>query len=432
MNNIFRSSYIGFILLSLLSSPITHSGVATAAIGNITTSMAISQVFSELDSLIDKARDAGDYLTMRAAMEAKDAIQAWKEANMQLMDKAFSDLNQQQQRMFNNARQLEARTNMDIDEQLKVMQDITTQANQLVVDIPGNDRTFITNFSPRVKPPKAMSSITLRIKGVNLDKGNPTLEIKGGNASRMLIGPMEVQYKIDNKIIPNEKSKLSTVPLTIKYTTPLDGYWNRLFGKREIVTRQLPIITLPDKLGEFSYVVETQSQKKEIQIWKSQSQMFEAKDKNVTRIAKPLAGWEWDWNQGVKEFSQVSEGGEAGSCNGVLENESNSFGIAHSAHLDTINVFLKKYGPGWQRCYVKGPIFRMISETKTSAPQTGELEWTTDLRLPIPQNAVSITLEVTTFDGRKRIFNDTGSDKFFDVIRSSKEIIIHPHQPSDL
>ncbi|WP_151741357.1 hypothetical protein [Acinetobacter seifertii] len=439
MNILSKSSCIGFILLSLISSPIAYAEIVTAAIGSVTTSMAISQIFSQLDSVINKARDTGDYVTMRAAMEAKDAIQAWKDANMQLMDKAFSELNQQQQLMFNNARQFQSKTNEDVNEQLRLIQDITNQANQLVIDIPGNDRTFITTFSPRVKPPMTMSSITFHVKGVNLDKGNPTLEIKNGNVSRMLIGPMEVQYTVDDKSLPNEETKLSTVPLTIKYTTPLDGFWNHVFGKRQTVTRQLPLIMLPSKIGQFSYLVETKSQNKIIQTFTSQAQSFSGSNTNDRKIAKPPGGWQWDWEQGIGAFSQIQRDGQAGSCNGILANESNSFGITHSAHLDQIKQvyfdgIIPKviYGDGWQNCAVTGPIFQMVSETKILPTQTGDLLWTEDLRLPIPQDTISITLQVITFDGRKRIFNGAGHDKFFDVIQSSNELIISPHQPTDL
>lgn len=427
----FKASRVGLVIITLLSPTITHTEVVTAAIGSLSVKMTIEKIFSELDSIINKARETADYSMMRAAMETKDAIQAWKGANMQLMDTAFSNLDKQQQQIFNNARQIEYRTAVDVEKQLKLAQDITNQVNQSIASIPGNDRTFITNFEPRVILPITKSPITLRIKGVNLDKGNPTLELKGKSAPRMLIGPMEVQYKIDEKALPGVPLNLGTIPLMIKYTEPKDGFLNRLTGKRETVTRELPLITLPTQIGQFSYNVVTTSEKKEIKIWTSQLQLFEGRNTTIRKVVPPLEGWQWDWEQGVKAFKQVSGRGEAGHCNGIIESNSNRFSITHTARVNRI-WSTRQYGDGWQYCSLNGPIFKMIKETKIFATQTGVIEWTQDVRLPIPPDTTSITLEVTTFDGRKRIFTDSGADKYFDILRSENQIIIHPIRPFDL
>lgn len=92
MNNMFKASRVGLVIITLLSPTITHTEVVTAAIGSLSVKMTIEKIFSELDSIINKARETADYSMMRAAMETKDAIQAWKGANMQLMDTAFSNL----------------------------------------------------------------------------------------------------------------------------------------------------------------------------------------------------------------------------------------------------------------------------------------------------------------------------------------------------
>ncbi|MBF6990786.1 hypothetical protein [Cupriavidus sp. IK-TO18] len=422
------------VALALTAMPAAHAQVA-AAVGGLTTSATISQIFSGLDDLIVSAQDAGDYLSMRAAIEAKGVIETWKEANKELLDKAFSDLSETQRQTFNNARQLTERANQDIANRLEATQLLVNQANQLVESIPFSTSTYVTRYSPRVKPAQIKNAVTLRVNGVNLDKGDPVLTLNQGPAARMVVGPMEVLYTVPVTALQGEADKLAIVPLKLTYSAPKEGFWNQLSGTRETVERELPIVTLPSNLGHFSYVVETEGQQKVVEEWTSQKQKFKGKNKDVKKVVKPKAGWRWDWEQGVNAFKQAGAGGEAGKCNGISESESTADGIVHSAHLDEIkqgNPLNIKYGPGWQNCVVKGPIYQMVTVKAKLPAQAGALNWTEDLRLPIPQNFKSVQLEVTTFDGRKRIFTDSGADKFFDVIRGGSELIIRPRQPADL
>lgn len=134
MTGILRYQRIGAavsLALALTAMPAAHAQVA-AAVGGLTTSATISQIFSGLDQLISSAQDAGDYLTMRAAIEAKGVIETWKEANKELLDKAFSELSETQRQTFNNARQLTERANQDVANRLETTQLLVNQANQLV------------------------------------------------------------------------------------------------------------------------------------------------------------------------------------------------------------------------------------------------------------------------------------------------------------
>lgn len=427
-------SHVG-AAVALLVAPAAHA-VVEQAVGGITTGVAISQISSALDDTIKSARDAGDYLTMRAAMEAKGAIEAWKEANKELLDKAFSSLNESQQRMFNNARQLTEQINDDVANRLETGQQLVNQANQIVESIPlATKNTYVTRYSPRVRPAQVASTVRVRVNGVNLDKGDPQVILEQGSVSRSIIGPLEVQFTVPASALPSQPDKLSVVPLKLSYSTPKDGYLNRLFGRRETVERELPVVTLPTNIGRYSLSVVTKEERKEVQSFTSQQQKFRGRNTNDQKVAKPPEGWRWDWSQGVGAFKQVGGGGEAGSCNGVMANESSPDGITHSAHLDEIKqVSFPRivWGPGWQNCAVVGPIYRMTTMAVTQPYQTGTLSWTEDQRFALPANTLAIELAVTTFDGRKRVFSGSGFDKFFLVDRGTSELILKPKQPDDI
>ncbi|MFN9472697.1 hypothetical protein [Acidovorax sp.] len=428
----FSNFRIALFALTIFSTAPVHAQIA----GAVTTGVAVSQISSGLNELINKARDTGDYLTMRAAVEAKDVIERWRDANKELLETAFSKLDEKQQRIFSNARQLTEFANASVEDRLKNTREIVNQANQLAENIvPGTGNTYVTQFSPRVLPPQTTTSINLKVTGVNLDKGDPVLSLTEGAANRMLVGPLEVVYVVPASAMPRQPDKLSVAPLTLTYSTPKDGFWNWVFRNREQVVRQLPIVTLPAKIATFSFVAETTTETKEVEIWTAQEQEFSGKNENVPKVATPREGWRWDLSQGVNSFKQVQGRGEAGSCNGVIEANSKPDGITHQAHLDMIKevkISGIKWGPGWVMCSLKGPIFRMTKVKAKLPVQTASLSWTEDLRIPLPPETSAFALEVTTFDGRKRLFTDTGNDKFFDVTRSGQDLIIRPKPPTDL
>lgn len=429
---LLKCSKIGLVIAVLLAAPMARAVVAEVA-GAVSTGATISQVFSGLDELIDRAREAGDYLTVRAAMEAKGAIEAWRDANKDLLDTAFAELNASQQQMFENARQLTDRANNHAENRLETIRQLTTQLNQAVESLPASGATYVTHFSPRVAPAQSTTAVSLHVSGVNLDKGDPVLTVGRLPAKRMLVGPMEVRYEVPLTALNMDPNKLTITPLKLRFSTPKAGFWNKLWGTREFVERELPVITLPSSMGHFVYVIETTSQQKEVTTFTAQQQEFKGKNENKLNIAKPPEGWRWDWSQGVAAFSQVPNGGEAGHCNGVIANSSSPDGITHSAHLDMIKqLFPLKVGPGWQKCAVKGPIYRMNTVVAKLPAQTGNLTWTSDQSLTIPPNTSAIALNVSTFDGRKRTFTGAGEDKFFDVLRGGTELVITPRQPPDL
>lgn len=406
-----------------------------AQFAEVTAGVAANQVISSLDGVINDAREAGDYLAVRAAMEAKGVIEAWKDANSELLDTAFDQLDQKQRNVFNNARQLAEQANNDIDARLKNAESIANQVNQLMVEIPGQKTSYVTQFYPRVIPSQATSSITLKVKGVNLDSADPVMSVNATPAARMIIGPMEVHYTVPIQQLQREPDKLNIVPLTLSYTKPKEGFWNRLMGKREPVQRQLPLVMLPTNVGRYQFSSVAVVTKKEVDTFTSQSQKFRGKNEDKEAVALPPEGWQWDWAQGVAAFEQKGDGGEAGKCNGVLANKSGKNGITHRAHLDSIRrVDFPRvtWGPGHQNCKVTGPIFRMVQVEVQAPPVTGTLAWTDDLRLALPDGLKSMELNVTTFDGRKRVLTGAGEDKLFNVVQGPSEIIVRPKQPADI
>ncbi|HHF9125718.1 TPA: hypothetical protein ACPT5X_005470 [Klebsiella pneumoniae] len=114
--------YLGAVTCYMaLTSSVAISAPAQI-IGSVSTGMVTSQIYDSLNDLINNARDAGDYLTIRAAVEAKGAIELWKDSNKELLNVAFSKLDESQRNTINNFRQLTESIGHDTDKKLDNIQ----------------------------------------------------------------------------------------------------------------------------------------------------------------------------------------------------------------------------------------------------------------------------------------------------------------------
>jgi vacuolar-type H+-ATPase subunit H len=421
-----------FTALAIAFLPATRAHAqAGAVVGGVVSQATIGGIEGKLDAIIDKARDTGDYLLLNAAIQAKNAIEGFETAAGTLVDKANSDFLASQKQVFDNAQQVLDQAQGDAQKDLKAAQQVTDQVNNLVVNLPfGSKETFVTRYSPHIKPAQETDAVTLVVNGVNLDKGDPQLALNSVNANRNLIGPLEVQFIVPIASLNGDPDKLAVVPLTLSYSVAKNGFWNRLGHQQQSVQRQLPIVTLPTNIGHYIYSVTTTVQQRQVQQFTSQEQRFSGKNTTQPNFAVPPGGWKWDWSQGLGAFRQTQYDGQAGTCNGIDGNSSSDNGIRHTAHLDQVKS-IQKIGDGWVNCSISGPIYRMVPVTTTSVQSTGALTWTSDLNLQVPDGTTAIDFEIVTFDGRKRIMSGTDHDKFFDVFLGPT-LQVKPKQPDDL
>ncbi|WP_157659305.1 hypothetical protein [Burkholderia ubonensis] len=81
------------------STPIVSALVATAIVQPqyvraqlpeaVTTATTITEIKGIIDSTIDKAANAGNFLVLKAATEAKSVIDTWVEGSKAFLDVAF-------------------------------------------------------------------------------------------------------------------------------------------------------------------------------------------------------------------------------------------------------------------------------------------------------------------------------------------------------
>lgn len=429
-----KSSPIIFVACLMLTGPSSltvHAQVAEIA-GSAATSLVLKQLFADLTNMINKARDDGDYLLARAGVEAKNAMDAWQKANDNLLDKAFSELDKSSRENFARAHQLIAAANTPAANRLETVQQITENANQIIESIPLRPRqTYVLRFSPRIQPPQAEESFTIRIRGVNLDKGDPNLHLpKGDFAKRNQPGPLEAQFIIPTTAVQRDPSKILTHSFKLTYSTPPESWFDSLFGKRQSVTREIPIVVLPITMGSFEIDITRKFNKRIEKAFTRDLGQFKATNSRQYKTAPPDDGWKWDLS---KPLQPQQGDGKAGRCEGADMNASSENGIAFFAHLDEIkNWEYPRGAPGYVNCALKGTVYKMEDATETLPTQNGTLSWIADKQITLPPDTDSFTLRVKTFDGRERVLSGTGSDQFFNIRREPQALVITPTVPEDI
>lgn len=431
MNRLFSILIAASFMLTIAYHPSTARAQVAEIAGSAATGVVLKQLFADLTTMINKARDDGDYLLARAGVEAKNAMDAWQQANSSLLDTAFSKLDEASRVNFARVHQLVAAANSDAANRLETVQQITENASQIIESIPlGGRQTYVLRFSPRIQPPHAKESFSVRIRGVNLDKGDPNLHMSNGIAKRDQPGPLEAQFTIPSTEMPRDLNKLQVHSFKLTYSTPSDSWFFRLFGNRVDVTREIPIVSLPENMASYEIVVTRKYEKRVEKAFTRDLGQFKAKNSRVYKVAHPDNGWKWDLSKPLKK-QQGS--GEKGRCEGVDMNQSSENGISFFAHLDKITN--KKYplgAPGYVNCALTGTVYKMEPVTETTPSDGGTLSWIADKPIPLPPDTHSLKLTVKTFDGRKREFTGAGSDQFFDIRREPEVLVVTPKVPEDI
>ena len=74
---------------SVAQSPVLVAG-AEKIVSSALTGALIDELFGRVQGLIDDATKKGDYMLVRAGIEARIALENFKLVNAELLDKAFS------------------------------------------------------------------------------------------------------------------------------------------------------------------------------------------------------------------------------------------------------------------------------------------------------------------------------------------------------
>lgn len=432
----YANAVVTILFLCFLSSP---AAAQVPGAGTLTTKAVIEQVESSLKDTIDHAVERGDYLLAKAAIEMRASIDAWETANSHLLDKAFTEVDEASRNLFADARQLVATLDQNVETHLKSVQDITVGLNHIAEStILSDGRSYILYQEPRIVPPTARDTIRVRLKGVNLGRADAQLFLNGEELPRFQLGETVVEFEVPVPALNANPEHMQLHTLKLRHRSR-DGSILWLFPTYEDVEREITLATLPLQVAHFNVEGMRVFKQKQVQVHSVSAGKFEGTNTSVHKIARAPAGWQWDIVDNRGAFSVIATGGgEAGSCQEIQWNGSNAHGIEIRARVDRIVE-----GPSWDypagrvengyiHCGIRGPAFRMVDAQAAIDPITGDVVWTEDTFIPIPDDASDFRLRVKLFNGKIRLFTNSAPGKFLDVTRVDGGLLLRPLVPDDI
>jgi hypothetical protein len=126
---------IALVFILTLSAVVVPSALAFPITDTATTIVLYEGMLSELNGKINTAFSQGNYLVWSAGVQARLAIERWGEVNRELLDKAFKDLNDSQQRFFRNMNDLVSHFEASATRLTKEAQALLDQLQQTVADV---------------------------------------------------------------------------------------------------------------------------------------------------------------------------------------------------------------------------------------------------------------------------------------------------------
>lgn len=406
----------------------------------IMTSVAIDKVKSGLNDLVSESLDRADYSVAKASIQALGIIDAWEEANSNLLEKAFDRLDNTSKNMFSNMFSLINEVDAKISSNLEKAQRITENANQISESIIGSEkRTFILRYTPMIINPSKKDSVLVRLRGVNLDKSKPIITLPNNTVTiAKIIGPQEINFWLPLSSLTRSSNSSSINEIKIKHTTR-DGSNFIFFPKYKEVERIIMVSTLPEEVGTYSLTGKRKFETEERKIHTVDMGKFKATNRTINKVANPPSGYDWDLRLGIdshKNFSIVSTGGgEKGRCQEIVWNGSNKHGIIGSARLDQIRQirnFEVRWKDGYKSCGIKGPIYRMIPSISDIESVSGKINWNKDEIVNLPEGTSEFNLTIKLYNGKTKVITNTFSDGIISVTKDSNRLIIRTKIPSDI
>ncbi len=407
------------------------AGAQVGAIsGAAVTSVVLDQIFSGINGVIDKARNDGDYIMARAGVQAKDALLVWKQVNSDLLGKAFSELDQASQGLFDKANALVDSANADAAARLEQGRQVVEAADQVVNSLPTKGYTYVLRYSPQIVPPSPSKSVTVTLRGVNFDESEPELLVDGNSGKLISQTQQELRFELPATSFKTNPDHISLTEGTVKLKSKSSSWFRWLIGRKDVKERPISFVTLPTNLGKVRGSFRYKITERETKAFVRALGQFRGKDTRIYKVATPDSGWLWDVSA---PMSVVQGHGEAARCEGIDSNAVSPNGVTVFAHADKIRNGRYPLGAdGYVDCSLSGTLYRDVEKEVNEQFAPLDLDWLVDQRLTLKPNSTEVILTVDTFDKRTRQFGGTGYDKFFEVNKVSGSLIISPRIPSDL
>ncbi|MBX3350309.1 MAG: hypothetical protein KF747_16430 [Nitrospira sp.] len=424
------------VLALVIDEGASASDPVSEAVGKGTVGeVLVGPIVQGVDQIMKKAEESGDYLMLRAAQSIKDALDLWKKTNKELLDDAYDKVDSQRFATVSGLKGLIGQIDQGLGDHITQANDLVVKSGQIVAELPLSKRqTYVLTFAPRIAPPTAVDNFQVRLQGVRLDQGDPRLFVDGKAASRILPGPTEVQFTVPVASLKRKPHELSVHRLPMTYTSPPESWWKGIFNNRETLTREIPVITLPQQLGDYALTYRRKIKREAKEEVVTDYQQSKKKNDNDERVFPPpqLQGHnDWQWKLDTVRFDQGE--GKAGRCEKIVDYKTSPNGVVVQYRLDEVRQGLD-WGPGHVNCRVVGTIVRTYDDEVDGVRKEGSLGWTDAVTISHEEDAISSSIELVlrTFDKQTLLAKADLHHKYFEVTHHQRGFVVTPKVPRDI
>lgn len=423
MSRLLSVAALGCSAILVVSSP------AKAVIAEgVITGVLLNSLHDKLADLINKSRESGDFLVWRVAITGRDLVDAIQKSNVEVLDKAFEDLDRQKQDVLRSLDANISKITHGGELVFNRAENFTGEWTQIISSTyHASSRPYVMSYSPRVLIPDGNQTVNLRVNGPNIGKSSPKIEGKQFEAVKP-IAPVEqtavFEIKKSSFLFPEYDSIIQKID--VSYSVPKYV----VFSDKS--TNNLELWLLPRVLGHYKISTRVASINREIGSRTIGLGQFKGRNSRIYRnVVVPDAqlGWRLDLNK-RGEIRLHQGGADKGRCEGIDHQSVTENGLTMFARVDNRDqVFGRR--DAWTDCAISIPVYR---ETKIEVDGTGaegDLSWTKDVSFKLPDNLMKLDVKVDIFDKRSRIFTGAGTDKYFDLRTEGGQVIFRPNPPRD-
>jgi hypothetical protein len=267
-------------------------------------------------------------------------------------------------------------------------------SQQLASTLTLSDRPIVTRIFPTYITPGVRAPITIKINGINLDQpSKTTLSV----AKSMLHEPVgilqrELQFQLSQKLREGSEKNGVLVPMRLDMTVPHSSWWRQLFGATETITYKFHALKLPSSLARVEvWYAETSSRREERN--RTEEFRYNRGGRYNSRACRadpirPFDGFKID----ISSFSEVNRGGAYGSFRrkGTTPEGFVGESCARSGRRS-----------GYQYTDVTWTEYKDVPVVGTKLKNNEmTLNWSEDLLISLPKNAVMPEIVIRVFDGR--------------------------------
>ncbi|MEZ4379061.1 MAG: hypothetical protein R3B35_12335 [Gemmatimonadales bacterium] len=422
--------------VALLPSRAVAQG--TEILGTAATKAVITDLFRGIDASIEKAKQAGDYVTAAALGRLREVVKLFSEQLGDRIDQAFGQLDRTSQDLLRSAAALVAQAQRDVTTDLQTVERITRTANNLVENTPfGEGRSYILDYRPRVIGPLKETTIRVTLFGVNLDKAEPVLVVRGREIKAGIVGPTEATIDIPVALLQGASDRVSQHDMLVRFTTANANALLRYLNVfRSDVERSVTLFRVPARIASYTVSWTRDERRRFEQAYTATLPRLEGINTDVSGLAEAPSGWEWVIDLPRRSEFKLGGGGEKSHCKDIGWNGATPSAIRVVARVDEIRNLGSLFGavnrkPGWAVCTLTGPIMR---DSITALPRSlaGTLSWGSGESINMSPSCDDVTITITMFNGQVIIARGAANEKYFTIQGSGCSYAINPRLPSDL